>query len=991
MIEGSCTRPYCSGSTPSMDEYGVWALTRAEGNYDEYSAAEMDSREEEWFGEAFEFDEGLGRYCVDDYTFGTDGPWADSYEESPTGTSWIDEGVPCTNDEDLWRRYQNSLVTPSGNLPADPADWPRNVMVANEALSAEALETMLAGVGYDDEADRESFATVWQWFPALCGEKPADSDLTYMDVCRWEFVAVALMALAGETEEAEYIARKETDMAALEGAEYYEEAGWQDDFAELDWYQTTFVTISQEPDCLYGEWNDFYGDDGSVDTTLQDACRYGADGWVETAGTWEDATQYYYERGFGILGLRGSEEYSEFSKAIFGNEWELVEYPNMLWEYSGGDGFQILPVAVLIWRYLARYHSGLPSPHDVVTGFWEPTEAEEEAGLQGPHDFCTLVTAVGSVWLMREYGPEIIDDSTGELNAQGWNSAAASTIPAVADGSLGWAAYQMTQAFGLEVPEDYDVTCMDVMAWPEPEVDSYDPLYVDISGGDFVGVPWHTNYNMFVEGDVKRAFMDLTDPSTDLKARRGDKLFDGLVCIYWDNWDGWNPQPWADGDCGLQALFLNDYYYECYYDDSLYYCDYLGNYDYDGDGCLIYDYETYECLEYECYSYEGYDSTTYEYTTYYDDDGYGYYKCMDYYSYEDMCDDFNDTTGECDCYDYYYYGDGSELNECYDLPCYSAVYDEDGDCMDWYECDFWYEDGICVCPGTVESDGSCNVTACNTYYDEYDGSCKICPMDYYDDTGACVTTALCDSGSGIWYYDYDYEGYSCYCAGFWEMDETTGFPTACNDCPNGEFDTNGDCIDALSDCDTYWEYDDYSYEYYCYEYICWTETYDSDGYCLDLCYYGYDAETLECYEEFEWDMFSESPYMCLDAFWCANTPPGSDDDVWEAITNDDGFPEQDFRIGFFESQGEMYAPCMDWDRYITDFNKIRLYDGQYYDLLTSTTNVEFQPITYLCFEGLAIQCAMDPSTGFYQNADYSGLACIDAGDPAEVGLDMWEL
>jgi hypothetical protein len=37
------------------------------------------------------------------------------------------------------------------------------------------------------------------------------------------------------------------------------------------------------------------------------------------------------------MGLQGAEEYSEFSKVIFGNEWELVENPNLLWTFSGED------------------------------------------------------------------------------------------------------------------------------------------------------------------------------------------------------------------------------------------------------------------------------------------------------------------------------------------------------------------------------------------------------------------------------------------------------------------------------------------------------------------------------------------------------------------------------------------------------------------------------------------------------------------------------
>jgi hypothetical protein len=141
---------------------------------------------------------------------------------------------------------------------------------------------MLAGVGYDDEGDRESFATVWQWFPALCSEKPEDSELSYMDVCRWEFVGVALMALAGEQEEAEYLARKETDLTALDGQDLYEEQEWQEENADIDWYQTTFVTPSQEIDCFYGEMSAWADDDG----TLEAACSYLDPSWVATDGTW---------------------------------------------------------------------------------------------------------------------------------------------------------------------------------------------------------------------------------------------------------------------------------------------------------------------------------------------------------------------------------------------------------------------------------------------------------------------------------------------------------------------------------------------------------------------------------------------------------------------------------------------------------------------------------------------------------------------------------
>jgi len=38
-----------------------------------------------------------------------------------------------------------------------------------------------------------------------------------------------------------------------------------------------------------------------------------------------------------VVGLRGSEEYSEFSKAVFGDETVLTTMPNMIWDFNDGD------------------------------------------------------------------------------------------------------------------------------------------------------------------------------------------------------------------------------------------------------------------------------------------------------------------------------------------------------------------------------------------------------------------------------------------------------------------------------------------------------------------------------------------------------------------------------------------------------------------------------------------------------------------------------
>lgn len=126
----------------------------------------------------------------------------------------------------------------------------------------------------------------------------------------------------------------------------------------------------------------------------------------------------------------------------------------------------------------------------------------------------------------------------------------------------------MTLAFDLPVEDDYDITCQGIEAWPAPDRDSYIDLYIEIECDDSglcepTTVPYHTSYSFFQEGDLKRAIMDAAAPDTPMADRRSEYVFDGKYCIYWDNYEGVNPQPWAEGDCGLQALWLNDDYYEC--------------------------------------------------------------------------------------------------------------------------------------------------------------------------------------------------------------------------------------------------------------------------------------------------------------------------------------------------------------------------------------------------------------------------------------------
>lgn len=242
----------------------------------------------------------------------------------------------------------------------------------------------------------------------------------------------------------------------------------------------------------------------------------------------------------------------------------------------------------------------------------------------------------------------------------------------------------MVDVFGLYVDEDIDPTCYDVEAWPEPEAGTYEMLYMDMVMDDelgydvFQGVGYHTMYSVFQEGDVKRIYMDLAnkaagDQAVGIKAVREANKFSGQYCIYWDNWDGFNPQPWKVNDCALQALFLNDEYYACAGDDALSYCDDLGTIDYDGDGCLEEDADG-NCLEYECVGEI-------------DDNG----DCSEDWTPQYGCDtwnaDANSGEGGCDCYD----ADPNDSNICLDYECKSGEYDDyTWECI--VTCDTWYDD-----------------------------------------------------------------------------------------------------------------------------------------------------------------------------------------------------------------------------------------------------------------------------------------------------------
>jgi len=125
--------------------------------------------------------------------------------------------------------------------------------------------------------------------------------------------------------------------------------------------------------------------------------------------------------------------------------------------------------------------------------------------------------------------------------------------------------------------------------------------------------------------------------------------------------------------------------------------------------------------------------------------------------------------------------------------------------------------------------------------------------------------------------------------------------------------------------------------YYCYYYEqnCWSGMYSYEGYCLDFCEYGYDEVTYTCNETEIWDMFTETPFKCIDPFWCSMTAPGSDPEVWVPYEDETG-RRPDWRVGYFEVSQEMYAPCLSWGRFVEEYNNLKLFAGQTLDVLTGT-------------------------------------------------------
>jgi len=127
------------------------------------------------------------------------------------------------------------------------------------------------------------------------------------------------------------------------------------------------------------------------------------------AGVEQVYTKLYYARGAGPLPLRGSMDYTEFSKAWFGDEATLGATPELLltWGQPAGSVYLgalhgPLPWAVALWRYVTPAHPWLPSMHEVVSGMWKPKAHEVTAKLGAVRgDFCTMASLLAAMKAVR--------------------------------------------------------------------------------------------------------------------------------------------------------------------------------------------------------------------------------------------------------------------------------------------------------------------------------------------------------------------------------------------------------------------------------------------------------------------------------------------------------------------------------------------------------------------------------------------------------------
>ena len=212
------------------------------------------------------------------------------------------------------------------------------------------------------------------------------------------------------------------------------------------------------------------------------------------AGVEQVYTKLYYARGAGPLPLRGSMDYTEFSKAWFGDEATLGATPELLltWGQPAGSVYLgalhgPLPWAVALWRYVTPAHPWLPSMHEVVSGMWKPKAHEVTAKLGAVRgDFCTMASLLAAMKAVRGGSgsgattAEMLVQARGlfaNVSAAGTASADPKTLlpnaphqlPHLRNGALGEAYKSLAGALGITAPTSaYDYTCALTAAWPVP-------------------------------------------------------------------------------------------------------------------------------------------------------------------------------------------------------------------------------------------------------------------------------------------------------------------------------------------------------------------------------------------------------------------------------------------------------------------------------------------------------------------------------------------
>ena len=123
-------------------------------------------------------------------------------------------------------------------------------------------------------------------------------------------------------------------------------------------------------------------------------------------------------------------------------------------------------------------------------------------------------------------------------------------------------------------------------------------------------------------------------------------------------------------------------------------------------------------------------------------------------------------------------------------------------------------------------------------------------------------------------------------------------------------------------------------------------------------------------------MYTETPYRCEDPFWCALTPPGTNPEVWKSLADE----LREWRVGYFDTETtEGYAPCVSAEEMLANASRYRLHENQTtseeftFGSKTSSATFTDEPVTYLCYEGRALECQYDPS-----NDSVGDVACLKA-------------